>query len=181
MEKRQTSEIVDSWIAEEELPSMPWLREIRPAFAVLFDEDEELSGEELEIENQAYWDFMRWCMGREHQVLESVPKQEHYNEFYLPIETDDSISYAFGSADFLRLYGREFNMESYVIQKLYERVKDLAQTYSVIVVQPEIGRRNTLRKFLELVNDLRNKSVKARCFQIWNEHAYERVLVRIGA
>jgi len=174
MKRKTTSEIVDSWIAKEDLPVMASQKKREPAFLCLFDEDYELAGEELELENQAYRDFINYCMGREHSVLMSIPKSEHGKDFYIPIETDDSISFAFSSADFLLLYGREFNRESYMIKKLYERVKDLAQTYSVIVTMPEIGRRNTLRKFLQLVSDLQNKAVKVRCFQIWNWHAYER-------
>lgn len=173
MEMNKISEQVDSWITQEELPVRAGLKEIKPAFAVLFDEDTELSGEELELENQAYYEFIQWCMSREHQVLMSVPKPEHNSDFYLPIETDDSISFAFGSADFLRLHGREFNVEQWKIRQLYERVKDLGQTYSVITVDKEIGRRNTLRKFLELVSDAKPE-VRIKCFQIWNQHAYER-------
>ena len=173
MKQIKISQHVDEWIAEEELPSMPWLKEKKPAFKCLFDEDEQFTGEKLEMENQAYWEFISWVMSREHQVLLSIPKPELENDFYLPVESDDSNSFAFSSADYRRLYGREFNMDAWQTRKLYERVKDLAQTYSVIVTQPEIGRRNILRRFLELVSDVRKGAVKFRCFNIWNEYAYE--------
>ena len=165
MDRKQISETVDCWIDKEDLPQRANLRPIT-RFDDLYPKDEE--------EREAYWDFVHWYLSQEFQVLMSIPKPEHGKDFYIPIETDDSVSFAFSSADFLLLYGREFNRESYMIKKLYERVKDLAQTYSVIVTMPEIGRRNTLRKFLQLVSDLRNKAVKVRCFQIWNAHAYER-------
>ncbi len=174
MKQIETSQQVDEWIAEEELPSMPWLKEKEPAFKCLFDEDKQFAGKELELENQAYWEFISWNMSREHLVLLSIPKPELKNDFFLPIETDDSNSFAFSSADYKRLHGIEFNMEAWQTRQLFERVKDLAQTYSVIVTMPEIGRRNTLRKFLQLVSDVRKGAVKFRCFSIWNEYAYER-------
>ena len=123
-----------------------------------------------------YWEFISWVMSREHQVLLSIPKPEQKNDFFLPIETDESNSFAFSSADYKRLYGREFNIENWITRKMYEKVKDLAQTYSVIVTDAEIGRKNMLKKFLELVSDVNNCAVKGRCFQIWNRHAYERGL-----
>ena len=202
MKRKTTSEIVDSWIADEELPVRAGLKKIKPAFLCLFPEDERLSGKELELENQAYWDFIRWCLSIEDEVLLSIPKPEIKDDFRIPYETDEDgiMSFPFSSADFQRLLPK-FNSYHYRLKKIYERVADLAQTYSCLT--NESGKRNIeerfniiinnnfryrLRKLLktynnysvwfnkhrliEKIQDLNGKIRK--CKDIWDKHAYER-------
>lgn len=207
MKSKEISQKVECWIAEEELPVRAGLRETKPAFAVLFEEDEQLSSEELELENQAYWEFVSWCMSREHQVLLSIPKQEHGTDFGLPVETDDSVSFAFSSADFQRLLPK-FNSYQYRLAKIYEKVADLAETYSCLTT--EEGKMNIKGRFVRLIdNNFRddarellkiyngytvwvsrhrildkiqdlNDNIR-KCKEIWRKQAYERDHGHVGA
>ena len=133
---------VDMWIAEEELPPHPHLRPIRE-FDGLYPEDED--------ERQAYFDFIHWAMSREHEVLLSIPKPVRETDFWAhDIDEFGNDVSAFNTTDFKRLYPDLFNRYQYRLKKVFERVKDLAETYSCI--SQEAGRKNIHQRFKDLVD-----------------------------
>lgn len=133
---------VDMWIAEEELPSHPHLKPIRE-FDGLYPEDED--------ERQAYFDFIHWAMSREHEVLLSIPKPVRETDFWAhDIDESGNDVSAFNTTDFKRLYPDLFNRYQYRLKKVFERVKDLAETYSCI--SQEAGRKNIHQRFKDLVD-----------------------------
>ena len=67
------SATVNSWIAEEELPTRANLKVIRQ-FDDLYPEDEE--------ERQAYFDFIRWAMTCEHLAILDIPKKPTEHDFW---------------------------------------------------------------------------------------------------
>lgn len=144
----QIGETVDSWIAEEDLPVRPFLKPIRK-FDGLYPDDEE--------EREAYFDFMRWAMSREHLVLLCIPKPNNETDFW-QVELDEfgnNVS-AFNTMDFRRLH--PFRKYNFKLKKIYEKVRDLAQTHSCI--SHEEGRDNIYLRFKNLVeNEFRDEAV----------------------
>jgi hypothetical protein len=132
------NEQVDSWIEEEQLPP-------RANFKVKkgFDPYEGMDEDEIE----AYKTFRSWFVNKDLELLTIIPKQEK-DDFYIAVEDDNSISYAFGSMDFQRLLP-VFDKYQYKLKKIYERVKDLADTHSAI--SQEDGKKNTKEKYINLV------------------------------
>ena len=63
MNQEQISKVVETWIAEEELPMRANLKVVRK-FDGLYPEDDE--------EREAYWDFIHWAMTYEHRRILSV-------------------------------------------------------------------------------------------------------------
>lgn len=193
MNREQISKIVDSWIDEEELPVNHRLRVIRK-FDDVYPEDWD------EDEFEAYWEFIAKGLAKEYEPLLALPKPKKERESWpFQIVESDENSNAFASIDFKRRYPYRFNKEAYILKKIYERVKDLAETYSCISRRE--GKKNTYEKFKALVKnefqnwavwikkalpktkdpetrkDLRCKLFKLscriqQCNKIWREHAY---------
>ena len=140
MDKKYIRARVEAWIADEELATNGRLKPVRK-FDGLYPEDLD--------EAVAYWDFIHWALTQEHAVLLTIPKQDSRKDFW-QIETDDSISFLFGSADYL---GRlpEFDRYQYRIKKVCEKVKDLAITYSCI--SNKCGKENTYNKYRRSVEN----------------------------
>jgi hypothetical protein len=65
MKEKEIGEIVDSWIAQEELPRRANLKVIKS-----FDPYEGMDLDEVE----AYLEFRGWYMAKDHTVLLSIPK-----------------------------------------------------------------------------------------------------------
>ena len=110
-------------------------------------------------ENEAYWDFISWAMNREHEVLLSIPTSKR-EDFWLKDfdETGIDLS-AFNTIDFQRLYPDQFDKHKYRIMKIYEKVKDFAQTHSCLLTQE--GRKNIRQKFIDLVDaEIRDNAKK---------------------
>ncbi len=137
MKKEQISRVVDEWIAEEELPVNARLMVDR---ASLYDgmDDDEL---------EAYFEFRSWFMGRDYQLLELIPKPANERDFWV-FEDDNSISFPFSSADFQNEHPRFIDYQ-WRDRQVYEKVKDLADTYSAI--SNSEGKANTLQRYRNLV------------------------------
>ena len=119
--KEVIGEQVDSWIAEEQLPARATLQKLKG-----FDQYEGMDEDEIE----AYKEFRRWFVNKELDLLNMIPKQDK-DDFYIPFEDDDAISFAFGSMDFRRMIPT-FNKYQYKLKMIYARIKDLADTHSAI-------------------------------------------------
>lgn len=183
------SEQVDQWILEDEMPVGPGLKVIRQS-AGHFDPCEGMD----EDDREAYWEFINWYVNREHLSLSSLPTPVFGKCF---IEPDDAISFPFGSIDFQRNDG--FNAKNWKLNKIFDRVKDLAEMHSCL--STEQGRQNTFDRYKNLVErEFRDKAVlwletfqkypqwvnKAqmlekigecnahirKCKAIWRKHAY---------
>ena len=134
----EIGEQVDSWIADEQLPRRAGFKVIRG-----FDQYEGMDEDEI----SAYKEFRRWFVNKDLDLLKIIPQQDR-DDFYIPFEDDDSISFAFGSMDFQRLIPK-FNKYQYKLKKIYERVKDLADTHAAISQQD--GKDNTKQKYINLI------------------------------
>jgi hypothetical protein len=143
MEKAYISATVDSWIADDELPASACLTPVRDS-ARYFDPCEN----EDEDERQAYHDFREWFMNRDFQPILDIPVEN--DDFWLPYEDDDSNSFPFSSMNFRERLPK-FDKASYRLQKIYARLKDLAQTHSCI--SHKEGRDNTKRRFDAIIQD----------------------------
>ena len=135
----QIGQDVDSWIAEEQLPSKACLQVAKKGF----DPYEGMDEDEIE----AYKEFRRWFVNKEFDLLQMIPQQEK-DDFYIPFEDDDAISFAFGSMDFRRTLPA-FSKYHYKLKMIYERIKDLADTHAAISDQK--GKENTKKKYIEIV------------------------------
>ena len=165
MKKEQTNQQVDSWITEEERPK-GFLKPINK-YDDLYPEDP--------TEADAYFDFRTWYLSQEHAVLLSIPVKYEYKAHQ---ETIESLSFPFGSMDFERLH--PFNKDQYKIAKIYERIMDLATTFSSI--NHKEGKENTLKKYQALVNqEFRNKALELvktyNKYKVWINQ--ERLLEKI--
>jgi len=129
---------IDSWIADEQIPSKANYKVKKG-----FDPYEGMDEDEIE----AYKEFRRWFVNKELDLLMMIPQKEK-DDFYIPFEDDDSISFAFGSMDFRRLVPK-FNKYHYKLKMIYQRIKDLADTHSAISQQD--GKDNTKKKYVEIV------------------------------
>ena len=158
MDRKQVSETVEAWIAEEELPVSAGLKRVRK-YDLYTDMDES--------EIEAYWDFISWYLGQEHLLLLSMPKPEE--DEFLGVELDElgnDVS-AMNTHDFERLH--PFDRYHYKVKKMCERVRDLALTHSCI--SDEEGRKNVKNRFLNLVRSECQEKMKL-FFKIWREFAY---------
>ena len=186
--KEVIGNVVDSWIAEEQLPARATLQKLK-----WFDQYEGMDEDEIE----AYKEFRRWFVNKELDLLNMIPKQDK-DDFYIPFEDDDAISFAFGSMDFRRMIPT-FKKYQYKLKMIYARIKDLADTHSAISDQN--GKDNTKKKYRGIVETefrdnakelletyskyphqvnknkqfdrigMTNSKIR-KCKDIWNEYAY---------
>ena len=184
----EIGEQVDSWIADEQLPRIAGFKVIKG-----FDQYGGMDEDEI----SAYKEFRRWFVNKDLDLLKLIPQQDR-DDFYIPFEDDDSISFAFGSMDFQRLIPK-FNKYHYKLKMIYTRIKDLADTHSAISQQE--GKENTKRKYVEIVAtefrdnakglletynmyphlvskaklfdriEMTNSKIR-KCKDIWNKYAY---------
>jgi len=149
-EVEQVGKEVDSWILEEDLPG--------PAFLKPINKKDELYTEigiETDEEREAYWDFIYQCINMENKIILDLPMPED-TEFWPPIETDESLSFAFSSMDYQRR--NQFNKYHWKLKKIYEKIKDLAITYSCI--SDEQGKKNIHQRFKNVVEkEFRDRAV----------------------
>lgn len=128
-------------IREDDLPSSPLLK--------LINRRDELYNEigiRTDEEKEAYWDFVSQCMNMEHKVIMDIPLQKNA-EFWPPVETDESMSFAFSSMDFHQEH--PFDRYQWKRKKVFDEVKNLGITYSSL--SNNDGRENTHRKYADLV------------------------------
>jgi hypothetical protein len=183
---------IEQWILEEDLPPKATLKPISK-FDGLYPEDDE--------EREAYWDFIHWAINREHAVLLHIPKPQNENNFWqLDLDESGTDVSAFNTVDFERMYPQTFNKYAYKINKIYEKVQDLALLHSCI--SHEEGKENVHRRFTNLIeNEFKdnaamlvetykkypqflnkeklfdrvtelNRNIR-KCNQIWQQHAYQ--------
>ena len=145
MESEHRKKNIDRWILEEDIPSRAGFKIERTA-ARYFNPCENMEGEEAD----AYWEFIYATMMKEHQILLSIPLPEPEYDFW-PFEFDEdghNVS-VFNTIDFYRSHPANFDKYHYRLKKIYEKVKDLAITYSCI--SDEEGRKNIRQRFIDLV------------------------------
>lgn len=144
---KQISQIVDSWISEEEIPASPGLKIIR-----VNDPWHGMSEEEIEGRKE----FIRCYINKDFEILLQIPIPPRENDFWF-VNYQDFLESAFNTWDFQRTL-KPFNKYGYRIRKIMEEVRDLAIMHSSIS-QPE-GRANTLRRYENLVeNEFRDRLV----------------------
>lgn len=193
---------VDSMIRQEELPAranLKVLKAVNCAYEGITDPvtEEWLLEPMDEDEIEAYREHLKWFMMKDYGIIMSLPMPEE-EDFKMPIEKDDSLSFAFDSMDFQRAY--PFNKYHYKLKKVYERVKDLATTYAVLTDSD--AKERIHERFKDLVNaEFRNRAIMIvttykkygawmnkdkvldkveelnekirKCKRIWKQHAYE--------
>ncbi len=143
------SEKVNQLIEFEDLPHRATIKPLS-RFDGLYPENEE--------EYQAYCDFIHWgCVIREHTQLLSLPLMEKKDDFIM----DDHSIFAdhdssFNTLDYKRLHPRKFNKYQYKLRKIFERLSDLAQTYSCLSCNE--GKKNIEKRFDTIVaNEFRDQ------------------------
>lgn len=170
MNGKLISQEVDSWIAQEEIPKHPFLKPIRQ-FDGLYPEDEE--------ERQAYFDFIAWAMNIEHEVIMSIPLEKNqHNRFFIQLDGDGCDISPYNTIDYLR--DHPFDKYHYRLKKVFERVKDLAETYSCL--SNKDGKINIRKRFINLVStEFQDKAINLRQSYLNNKsrHKKETVLERI--
>ena len=132
---------VENEFREDDLPVSHFLKPINKRDE-LYDE----IGIRTDEEKEAYWEYISQCMNMEHKVITDIPVSKD-TEFWPPVETDESMSFAFSSMDFQREH--PFDRYHWKRKKVFEEVKDLGITYSSL--SNEDGRENTHRKYADLV------------------------------
>jgi hypothetical protein len=145
MDAKQISETVNKWVDEEELPVSAHLK-VERTTARYFSPCENMEDEEA----QAYSEFIRGYINKDLQLILSIPKPEPEYDFW-PFEFDEdghNVS-ASNTIDFQRLNPSKFSKYRYKMQKIYDKVKDLAITHSCI--SDEQGKKNTIQRFIDLV------------------------------
>lgn len=158
MNAEQISQVVDSWIGEDELPVSAGLKQVRRY-------DLYTGMDESEIE--AYWDFISWYLGQEHLVLLSLPEPEETGFLGVDFDEFGNDESAFNTHDYQRLH--PFDKYHWMLKKMCERVKDLAITHSCI--RDEADRDKVKERFLNLVRSECKEKMKL-FFKIWREYAY---------
>ena len=158
MNAEQISQVVDSWIGEDELPVSAGLKQVR-RYDLYADMDES--------EIEAYWDFISWYLGQEHLVLLSLPEPEESDFWTVGLDELGNNVSAMNTHDFKRL--NPFNKYQWKVKKMCERVRDLAITHSCI--SDEEGWKNVKNRFLNLVRS-ECKEKMMTFFKIWREYAY---------
>lgn len=149
MNHRQTV-VYGNSIPEEELPVRAGIKVIRRS-----DPDFGLSDDEITDRNE----FIRCYLMKEFELLMMLPGNEEDNGFFIPDchVTDEAYS-AFNTVDFQKTL-RPFDRYGYAMQKILNRVQDLAILHSAI--SHEEGRQNIQRRFHSLVeNEFRGRLLR---------------------
>ena len=134
------SKVVDSWIAQEEMPVSAALKVIRSN-----DPDGGLTDDEIQERNE----FIHWYLSLDFKLVMMIPRQDTGDDFYIGCFTPEDEAYnAFNTVDFQRNL-RPFNKYGYAMKKIMERVKDLAILHSCISCPN--GRQDTQRRYESLV------------------------------
>jgi len=130
-------ELCEYFIPEEELPVTAGIRIIRQN-----DPDYGLSDDKIADRNE----FIRCHLAREYELLMMLPAETAGNDFFVSdFHVSDS---AFNTVDFQRTL-KPFDKYGYAMQKIMERVRDLAILH--FAISHEKGRENTLRRFNAMV------------------------------
>jgi hypothetical protein len=143
---------VDTWITEEDLPSRADIKPLKqenPAYLGIADPAtgewilEPMDDDEIE----AYREHLHWFMTKDYHMIMTLPATTS-GQWFPPDE----------SADYARLHPDTFDRAAYRIKKIYERVKDLADTYAA--VSHEHSKKHTHEKYVSLIEkEFRDKAV----------------------
>ena len=129
--KEQISAEVDRLIREEDCKSRGVLTPLKMADGFspmpMPEEDEEL--DEDELDKQSYYDWIAWYFSLDWLPVLSIPVKQD-DAWFPPIDLDESG--AFNTLDFKRICGWKPNREAYERKQIYERLRDLAETYSCL-------------------------------------------------
>lgn len=128
------------YIPEEELPVRAGLRVIRRS-----DPDYGLSEEEAAGRNE----FIRCYLMREFELLMMLPEPESKDLLIADFPVTNEAYSAFNTVDFQRMQ-RPFDNYGYAMQKIMERVLDLAIMHAAIAHKE--GKRNICRRFNALID-----------------------------
>ena len=118
---------IESYFPDEQLPPSPALK-------VIHINDPDYGQTEDEIQDR--YEFIRCYLLSEFESLMLIPKQDLNNDFFIAdVDVYHDDYSAFNTHDFQKLR-RKFRRYNYAMQKILERVKDLAIMHSCIT-QPE--------------------------------------------
>jgi hypothetical protein len=132
--------IYEDSIPEEELPVRAGLKVIRQT-----DLDYGLSDDEIADRNE----YIRCYLLREFELLLMVPIETEESEFFFAdVQVTDGAYSAFCTVDFQKTL-KPFDKYGYAMEKIMERVKNLAILHSAISHQE--GRENIIKRFQALV------------------------------
>jgi len=187
---KKISQDIDSWIDEEEFPVRPFLKPIKK-FDGLYPENED--------EREAYREHLRWFLTKDLHLIMSIPKPEDESDCWtVELDEEGNDTSAFNTIDFQELQ-QPFNKYHYRLKKVYERVKDLAETHASI--SDSKGKENIFQRYKVLVeNEFRDRAIELKetykkykvwcykqrlmsdikqlnrqirlCKKIWRNHAY---------
>ena len=102
-------------------------------------------------DRNAYWDFINWYLAQEHAILLMIPKTGIESDFWNNDVDEFGVEVsAFNTHDYERHHPRQFNMDQYICNKIYEKVMDLALLHSVI--KDAYGKENIKYRFMNLVD-----------------------------
>lgn len=173
MELEQIRKTVDRWIVEEEYPSSTHLKVERTS-ARYFNPCKDMEDEEA----TAYWAFVYGPVFQELSILFSLPKTEEPDFWKVQLDELGNNVSAFNTHDYEKLY--PFNKHQWKLNRVYDRVKDLAITHSC--ASDEEGRKNIHQRYINLVNSkFRNEGIiileHYRKYKVWMNK--DRVISRI--
>lgn len=157
MDKKQISQVVDAWIAEEELPVSATVKPVRK-----YDLYQGMDEQDIE----AYWDFIRWYLSQEHLLLQVMPAQEEPDFYAVELDELGNNVSAFNTYDFQKL--NPFDRYHWKVKKICEQVRELAITHSCI--SDADGKRKVREKYLNLARN--NCKDSMTFFKVWREYAY---------
>lgn len=163
----QISEEVDSWIREVDLPSRANMKPLKTQNTAYLGIADPATGEWIlepmdEDEIEAYKVHQHWFMTKDYHLIMALPDTRS-DTWFPPNESDaeNSLTFAFTSADYARLHPDNFDKQAYRIKKIYEKVKDLADTHAAI--SDNAGKQNTHERYISLVEkEFRDKAIMLR-------------------
>lgn len=160
MDTRQIGQVVNSWIAEEDMPTRAGLKPVRK-YDLYTDMDED--------EIVAYWDFIRWYTQQEHLLILSIPEQEQEDFFGVEIDEFGNNVSQMNTHDYAKAH--PFDRYHWMFKKACERAKYLAIAYSC--TSDFKARKWHKQRFLDLAESVKPEN-KGLLFSIWFEYAYWR-------
>lgn len=165
MNYEEVSRNVDEWISDNDLPARADIKPIRLFSGVNYEYEEP---EEME----AWKEFIHWNMGREHQILKLIPREEYERDFWtIELDEDGDDVSAFNTMDFQRNHRNGFSMYHWQLKRLCKTVKDWAITYSII--KDEIAKEKIRNRAIDMIRD-EGKGLRETLFQVWLEYAYSK-------
>lgn len=182
----EVRQVVDEMIAQDEFAVRANFRAVRQFDEVrgpmMFD-DEEWTEEELEIEQQAYSEFVSWYLSLDYLPILSLPNRTS-GKWFPPKDLDEfgnDVS-AFNTIDFKRIIGFKPNVEFFKLQQTYDKLHDLAQTYSCITTP--VCKKNVKQRFKQLMdNEFVSKLIQTKqakylirvqeAHNIWKKTAFQ--------